>query len=117
MSEEFDPSSEPNFSSFWPLLILIVGLMLWFGFQDYELNKQRNNLNSQVQANLEAYNEAQNISTHYVALMKDLVHTAQTDQAAADIVKAAIQAGLIHVQPNATNSAGTPAAPAPDAAK
>jgi hypothetical protein len=55
--------------------------------------------------------QADNVSNRYVALMKDLVDTAQKDPAAGDIVKAAIAANLIHVQPNATNSAATPAEP------
>jgi hypothetical protein len=65
---------------------------------------------------LATVSEAQNISTRYVALMKDLVDTAQKegkDSVAAKIVTDAIQAGLIHVQPNATNAAGTPAEPTP----
>ena len=88
----------------------MVGLLLWFSFQDYELNKQRNNLNTQIQTNLENYNEALQINQRYIALMKDLVQTAQKDDAAKAIVDAAIKAGLIHVQPNGTNSAGAPAA-------
>jgi hypothetical protein len=45
--------------------------------------------------------------------MKDLVETSAKDPAAAQIVKDAIAAGLIHVQQPAggTNSAATPAAP------
>jgi hypothetical protein len=96
------------------LLILIVGLFIWFAAQDYQLNNQRAAFSRQFQdPQFQAtVSEANNISGRYVALMKDLVETSQKDQAAADIVKAAIAAGLIHVQPNATNSAATPAAPA-----
>ncbi len=114
MSDEFDHSHDNNYSSFWPLLILVAGLLIWFGIQDYLLNGQRAAYarqfkDAQFQATLV---QADNISGRYVALMKDLVETSQKDPAAADIVKAAMAANLIHVQPNATNGAATPAEPA-----
>jgi hypothetical protein len=114
MSEDFDHNSE-NFSSFWPLLILVCGLLIWAGYQDYITNKQRSVNDQQFQAALPTITEAQNVSTRYVALMKDLVETAQKDQAAADIVKAAIAANLIHVQPNTNSAASAP--PASDSSK
>jgi len=111
MSDEFEQTTETNFSAFWPLLILMVGLLGWAMYQDWATNSQRVVYDKQFQAAVPTITEAQNVSTRYVALMKDLVETSAKDQAAAQIVKDAIQAGLIHVQPN-TNTAGTPAAPA-----
>jgi cytoskeletal protein RodZ len=105
MSDEFDQRSEDNYSAFWPLCILLVGLLAWSGYQVWATNKQRSLNEQQFQAALPTITEAQNVSTRYVSLMKDLVDTAQKDQAAADIVKAAIAANLIHVQPNSTNGA------------
>ena len=116
MSDEFDPVPETHYSPFWPLLILVVGLFIWSGYQVYAANSQRNVYTRQVQSALPAIGEAQTISNRYVALMQDLVATSQKDPAAADIVKAAIQAGLIHVKPKDTNGVTNPAAPAPDAA-
>jgi predicted negative regulator of RcsB-dependent stress response len=111
MSDEFD-SSEINYSSFWPLLILLVGFILWLTFQDYELNNQRSAYSKQFQAALPTITEARNIGDRYVALMKDLVQTSAKDQYAAQIVKDAIQAGLIHVNPpTGTNSTSTPTEP------
>ena len=113
MSDEFDQTPDSTFSSFWPLFILVTGLLLWSGYQVYATNSQRVVFDKQFQAAVPTITEAQNVSTRYVALMKDLVETSAKDPAAADIVKAAIQAGLIHVQPNNTNSAAaTPPAPA-----
>ena len=112
MSDEFDQNPENNFSPFWPLLILISGLFLWSAYQVYATNSQRSVYDRQFQAAVPTINEAQNVSTRYVALMKDLVETSAKDPAAADIVKAAIAAGLIHVNPNGTNSTATPVAPA-----
>jgi len=115
MSDEFDQNPENNFSPFWPLLILVSGLFLWSAYQVYATNSQRSVYDKQFQAALPTINEAQNVSTRYVALMKDLVETSAKDPAAAEIVKAAIAANLIHVNPNAngTNSTATPAAPTP----
>ena len=113
MSEEFEQVPENTYSSFWPLLILVSGLFLWSAYQVYAVNSQRSIYDKQFQAAIPTINEAQGVSTRYVALMKDLVQTSQKDAAAAQIVKDAIQLGWIHVQPNATNGASTPAAPTP----
>ena len=112
MSDEFDPNSEPRFSSFVPLAILLGALIIWFLFQDYELNAQRSALNANISKAQPTVDEAGQVSQRYVSLMKDLVKTAQTDPAADAIVKDAIKAGLIRVQPNATNGDATPAPPA-----
>ena len=102
MSDEFDPNSESRFTSFIPLTIALSGFILWFLFQDYELNNQRSALNHNFQAAVPTISEAQQVSQRYVSLMRDLVKTAQTDDAAKSIVNDAIKAGLIRVQPNAT---------------
>ena len=117
MSDEFEHIPENNYSTFWPLLILMIGLLVWSGYQVYATNSQRSVYDKQFQAALPTINEAQNIGTRYVALMKDLVQTSAKDPAAAQIVKDAIAAGLIHVQPNSTNSAATPAEPTPTPSK
>ena len=112
MSDEFDHSLEPRFSSFIPLTIALSAFIVWFLFQDYELNEQRSVLNRNIAAAQPTVAEALQIRDRYVSLMKDLVKTAQTDPAADAIVKDAIKAGLIRVQPNATNGDATPAPPA-----
>ena len=118
MSDEFDTIPDSNhFSSFWPMLMVIAGLIIWFAVQDYELNRQRVIYDQQIANAMPTVNKAQVYSNRYVALMKDMVETAQKNPSAAQIVKEAMQAGWIQVQPNSTNSAGTPAAPAPAASK
>jgi hypothetical protein len=115
MSDEFEQTTENNFSSFWPLLVVIIALLVWSAYQVYATNQQRIVYDKQFENAKPTIAEAENISTRYVALMKDLVETSAKDPAAAQIVKDAIQAGLIHVQPNASNSptATPPAAAAP----
>ena len=114
MSDEFEPTPENQYSAFWPLLILVVGFLIWFGLQDFALNTQRVAYNTQFQDPQlqKTFNDSRNLTTKYVGLMKDLLQTAQKDPAAAQIVKDAVTAGLIHVQPNETNATAAPAAPA-----
>ncbi len=107
MSEEFDHSTEPRFTSFIPLAIALGAFILWFLIQDYSLNATRSGLNRNIAANQATYDEAIQVGQRYVALMKDLVKTAQTDPAADAIVKDAIKAGLIRVQPNQNAPAAT----------
>jgi hypothetical protein len=90
----------------------VVGLLIWSGYQVYATNQQRRVYDQQFQSAMPTIQEAQNVSTRYVALMKDLVETSGKNPAAAQIVKDAIAAGLIHVQPNANGTNAAPAAPA-----
>jgi len=114
MSEEaYDNES---FSPFYPLLVLLVGLILWLGYQDFEANLQRSALSAQLQAAVPSLTQAKNIQDRYVALMKDLIETATTgkNEKAAAIVKEAQAAGLLRVQQPAPGEAGASAgAPAP----
>jgi len=120
MSDEFENTPDNNYSTFWPLLIVVCGLLIWSGYQDWAANKQRSLNSQQYQAATPTILEAQNIGNAYVALMKDLVETAAKegkDSPAAKIVNDAVKATWIQVQPNATNSAGAPIAPTPTPAK
>lgn len=112
MSDEFDNNNE-TYSIFWPLLILVVSLLIWSGYQVYAQNSQRLVYNQQFQAALPTIQAAEGVQNRYVALMKDLVQTSAKDPYAAQIVKEAAAAGLLRIQQNDTNSATTPAAPAP----
>jgi hypothetical protein len=123
MSDEFESTVETRFTSFIPLTILLGGLIIWLGYQDFELNKQRSNLAMTYQNSLSTLQEAQNLNAHYLKLIQDLDQTAKDDDLAKGIlndmfskglISEAVRAGLIHVQPNATNGTNTPAAPAAD---
>ena len=86
MSDEFDHNSEPRFSSFIPLTITLGAFIIWFLFQDYELNQQRSLLNQNIARAQPTVAEAIQVSQRYVALMKDLVKTAQQPETAPDLV-------------------------------
>ncbi len=120
MSDEFDSGSEQRFSSFIPLTIALVGFIAWFFFQDFELNKQRSALNTQLQAAMPTIGEAENVNQRYLKLIQDLDAAAKDDTAAKAIlndmfkqglISDAIRAGLIHVQQGASTNAAS-AAPA-----
>jgi predicted negative regulator of RcsB-dependent stress response len=114
MSDDFDSGAEPTFSPFYPLLILICGLLIWFGYQDYASNAMRSAGSRQFQAALPTITQAQAMQNRYVALMKDLAQTASKDPAAAQIVNDAVKAGWIRVQNNpAPASADTSTTSAP----
>jgi cytoskeletal protein RodZ len=119
MSEEYDNESSTTFSPFYPLLILLVGLILWSGYQVFMANSQRSANAAQIQAAMPSITQAQNVKDRYVSLMKDLIETASKDPQAAQIVKEATAAGLLRVQQPAPGDAGTStngaaaAAPAP----
>jgi hypothetical protein len=118
MSDELDPHSEPVFSSFWPLLILLIGLLIWLGTQDFFMNIQWSGLSTTLKQAAPAVNEAKYWHRRYDALVDDLYKTAQKDDAAKPIATAAVQAGvqsgLIHVQQGAGANAPAPAAPPAD---
>jgi hypothetical protein len=119
MSDDLDQISEPQFTSFIPLTILLAALIIWVGYSDYSLNQQRSGLNQQITAATPALLEAQNYRQHYLSLISDLNQTAQSDDVAKAImndalrqglITEAIRAGLIHVQQGTNNA---PTAPAP----
>lgn len=117
MSDEYE-TIETSYSPFVPLLVLVIGLLIWIGYLDFAQNSQRSVYNQQFTAAVPTINAAQGVGNKYVALMKDLLQTSAKDQYAAQIVKDAIKAGWIKVNPNGTsgtNTTTTPAAPTPDA--
>jgi hypothetical protein len=120
MSEEFDSTLEPRFTSFIPLAILLGGIIVWLGFEDYMLNKQRGQLIQTFQNSVPTLQEAQNLNAHYLKLIQDLDQTAKDDDLAKAIlndmftkglINEAVRAGLIHVQQSAP-ATGTTTPPA-----
>jgi len=117
MSDEFDSIPETRFSSFVPLAIFLTGFLCWLAYQDYTLNTQRGIYDQQITSAMPGYQQALTYWDRYKKVINDLANVASTqkDPAAIQITKEAIQAGWISIQPG-TNSAGTPAQPAPPAA-
>ncbi len=117
MSDEYE-TIETTYSPFIPLLVLVIGLIIWIGYQDYAQNSQRSVYAQQFNAAVPTIKAAQGVGDKYVSLMKDLLTTSSKDQYAAQIVQDAIKAGWIRVNPQGTpttNTTTNPAAPTPDA--
>jgi hypothetical protein len=123
MSDEFDsPEPQAHISPFWPMIIVIAAMSVFFGSQDYELNRQRGILVEQLANADQPVQQARYYANRYVSLMKDLAETAQKNAVAAQIIRDAAAQGWIQVHPNAggTNApdaTAAPAAPAPTDSK
>lgn len=106
MSDEFDNPTEPQMSAFWPLIIVIGAMIMFFGEQDYMLNRQRGLYDQQLQNAVQPVKQAQYYADKYVSLMKDLAETSEKHNAVAEqIMKDAAAQGWIQFRPNATNGA------------
>jgi hypothetical protein len=114
MSDEYsneEDSSTERFTAFWPLLILIGGLLIWSGFQAYSAYRQNANLNAEIEAATPTLKAAQEVQTKLYALAQDLLQTGTKDTYAAQIVKEA----NIQVRAPSTNApdASAPASSSP----
>ena len=100
MSEAQLDSQRP--SLFLPLLLILITLVLWFGFQTYQLVKERGNLKT-LQANQETmFNNAQKMRAQLDAIAAGTSHLAQQGNANAAQVVNALKAKGITINPNAT---------------
>jgi hypothetical protein len=97
----------PGYTSFWPLTILVVGLILWAGYQSIEAYTQGSSLLSELKSAQTTIDAAQTAQSRLYAFAQDLIETANKDQYAAQIVKEA----NIRMNPNGS-AAGTAPAPA-----
>jgi len=118
MSDEFNHGPEATFSAFVPLAILLVSLLIWVSYYDYEINQQRSALHQQLYTAKNSLMEAENYKQQYLSLIVDLNNTAQNDNVAKDIIKdpgfsrlinEAIRVGMI--RPNTNTAPEAPAAP------
>jgi len=104
MSEEFE--TETTYSPFWPLLILVAGLLLWSGYQAYEGYVEKSNLTADFENAAPTIKAAQNVQSRLYAVAQDLIQTSAKDSNAAQIVKEA----NIQVKPDAGAASATPPA-------
>ena len=94
MSTEYTPEYAPEttvivpaYSPFWPLLILIAGLVLWTGFEAYSNYSQNANLTAALNKMEPSINDAQKRNDRLIAFAQDLIQTADHDTYAAQVVK------------------------------
>jgi hypothetical protein len=87
MSEEFQEESVYDYSPFWPLAVLILGLLLWSGYQTYIAYDQNAKLTTALRNAEPQLAEAQKAEAQLFSLFQDLVQTSAKDANAAQIVK------------------------------
>jgi regulatory protein YycI of two-component signal transduction system YycFG len=92
----------PRETLFVPLFLILVTLVLWFGFQTYQLVKERGNLKT-LRTNQETmFNNAQKMRAQLDAIAAGTARLAQQGNANAAQVVNALKAKGITINPNAT---------------
>lgn len=87
---------------FLPLLLIVSTLVLWFGFQTYQLVKERDNL-KKLQTNQEAmFTNAQKMRAQLDSIAAGTARLAQQGNANAAQIVEALKAKGISINPNAT---------------
>lgn len=96
------PMDSPRASLFVPLFLILVTLVLWFGFQTYQLMKERSNLKT-LQTNQETmFTNAQKMRAQLDAIAAGTARLAQQGNTNAAQVVNALKARGISINPNAT---------------
>ena len=94
-------SEHDNRGAFVPLLLVLVTLLLWFGFQTNQLLKERENL-ATLRANQNTiYANAQKMRTQLEAIAADTARLAQAGHPQATQVVNALRARGITINPDA----------------
>jgi hypothetical protein len=99
------------FSSFFPLVLIFLGLIGWVGGEDYQISVERAKITKQITDQEPALNGADAAKARYINFLKDLAVTGEKDQGAKLVVMDAMRAGIIQTRPGPA-SGSTNAAPA-----
>src|ERR671910_512496 len=84
-----------------PLTILLIALVLWFGFQTLQLASERANLNEARAHQEAAMQEAQKLRTQFESLINKLSDLANKGHAGAKLVMDELQKRGVTAQPEA----------------
>ena len=101
-----------TFTSFLPLLLVILGLVGWVGGEDYQINTERAKIAKQMVDQEPSLSGADIAKTRYINFLKDLVVTSEKDQGAKLVVMDAVRSGIIQTRTRANTEGATNAAPA-----
>jgi len=110
-----DEISERSYSAFWPVLILVATFTISNFYQLYELLSHKSAVDQQIEQIKPNIPKAQAAHDRLIALLKDVLATAQKDPNALLVVREATQAGIVRQRPpaaGATTATGTNAATA-----
>jgi len=94
-----DELSDRPYSAFWPVLILVATFTISNVYQLFELLSHRSAVDHQIELATPNIPKAQAAHDRLVALLKDVVATAQKDPNALQVVREATQAGIIRQRP------------------
>jgi hypothetical protein len=88
MSEDvFEEDDHGTYSAFWPLAVLMLGILLWSGYQSYIAYDQNASIVAALKNADPQIAEAQKAEAQLFSLFQDLVETSAKDANAAQIVK------------------------------
>src|ERR1019366_6296857 len=93
---------EGLYGSFVPLLLGLVTLVLWFGFQTTQLLKERDTLSTLRNNQTTIYNTAQKMRTQLDAIAAETARLAQAGNPHATEIINTLKARGITIDPNAT---------------
>ena len=94
---------ENLYGSFAPLVLTLVTLALWFGFQTTQLLKERENLSTLRNNQTTIYNTAQKMRTQLDAIAAETARLAQAGNPHATQIINALKARGITIDPNAAS--------------
>ena len=86
-----------------PLIILLIALVLWFGFQTLQLASERANLGEARGHQEAAMQEAQKLRTQFESLINKTSELANKGHAGAKLVMEELQKRGMAAQPEATS--------------
>lgn len=102
MVKASQPMQGQGYGSFLPILLGLITLVLWFGFQTSQLIKERDNLNT-LRTNQQAmHDNAQKLRIQLDVLAAGTARLAQQGNPNAQQVVNALRAQGITINPNAT---------------
>jgi cytoskeletal protein RodZ len=85
--ETDETTAEVYYGPFWPLLIVIVAIIGWIGYQDWAVNQQRSALDQQFDSAKQAIGQAQGAKSKFIAVAQDLAQVSTKDTNAAAILR------------------------------
>ncbi len=94
--EQIIAATEASYSPFWPVFILLAGLILWSGYEVVQAYSENSAFQAELKSGQPAIQAAQTAQSKLYALAQDLIETSAKDNNAAQIVKEA----NIQVRPN-----------------
>ena len=98
---------EERYTSFWPLVIVLAGLIGWAGYQDVVSYQQGSALSKEFKDAQPVIKDAEDARQRLYSLAQDLVQTGAKDPYAAQIAKE----NNIQLKSNANSGAGSDTTP------